>query len=710
MEHVMKVDIAIMTIREDEFTAVRGRFQTERQRIPDGRIYLIGEVKTEKQTYTIAIARCSEQGTDASQRLAHHIIHNLDPQLILVVGIAGGIPRDEFTLGDVIVSTRIVNPNVDAWHPDGTTDYMTRGGPPHPLVENIVSLLPGEPQLAGWTDTIQLERPTLDPEQENITGDDEWREKVRKSLNWHFGEDQNRGRPPTFTIGPILSSNHLMKDPARLREILKTHRSILAVEMEIAGVYEAAQGIEHQYPVMAIRGISDIVGLQRDSRWTEYACQTAAAFTYAFIMTDPLDPPLNAASFQKPVAPSEISSAQLRGSEPSLDTQHLVWHLHGMLELDYEYGLRRLEDSLPNNDFELKAKFSQLKTRLHENLDDKNLYRSDQNNRVEHNKIMDALGRLTEELLGVHFIDLCQHDASQSTVSSAKAASTPQSYSHSVDQSWIGGAEITVEGKKYWLHDPVEETWSPDRSVVRRRAKAQQSQTNRKVWLKQVQVLRSTSTANTLRNALRQEGQLLEELEQERYRDFPRLLASHSTEQSVIIVYDSTQGSPLQVFGPKDAPLDAFSARILLQSMQSLCTTLGILHRRHLAHRALTPETILLQDGRRAVLQDVGLATRRFELGEGPELYQAPEQLRLAQDLSVPGSYTDIYQLGVILYHILTRRLPSSSPLPVVPPSYWNNALPRDLDAVLLRAINHSVKTRWHNIHEFAHALKQATQ
>src|SRR6266702_1385926 len=201
---MMKVDIAIMTIREDEFIAVRRRFQTERQPIPDGRTYLIGEVKTGKQTYTIAIARCSEQGNDASQRLAHYIIQNLDPQLILVVGIAGGVPHDEFTLGDVVVSTRIVNPNVDAWHADGATDYMTRGGPPHPLVEDIISMLPGEPQLAGWADSIQLERPSLDPEQANIKGDDEWREKVHKSLDYHFGEEENRGRFPIFTIGPII--------------------------------------------------------------------------------------------------------------------------------------------------------------------------------------------------------------------------------------------------------------------------------------------------------------------------------------------------------------------------------------------------------------------------------------------------------------------------------------------------------------------------
>jgi hypothetical protein len=379
-----------------------------------------------------------------------------------------------------------------------------------------------------------------------------------------------------------------------------------------------------------------------------------------------------------------------------------------MLDMDYEYGLRRLKDSLPGNDFELNAKFNVLKARLLENLKDKNLYGSDQNNRAEHNKIMDALGRFTQELLGVHFIDLCRHDASQHTASPSKATSVPQSYSQGTDQSWIGGAEIVVEGKTYWLHDPIEEIWSPDRSVVQWRAKAQQSQTNRKVWLKQAQVLRSTSTANTLRNALWQEGRLLEELERERRRDFPRLLASHNTELSVTIVYDSTQGSPLtQSFGPKDTPLDALSAHALLQSMQSLCGALSILHRRHLAYRALTPETILLQDGRRAMLQDVGLATRTFELGEGPELYRAPEQIRPAQDRAVLGPYTDIYQLGVIFYHILTGHLPSSPPL-LLEPSRLNNALPQELDAVLLRAINPEVKTRWHNIHEFSNALKQA--
>src|SRR6266705_231220 len=183
----MKVDIAIMTIREDEFTAVRRRFQTERRRIPNGRTYLIGEVKTEKQTYTIAIARCSDQGTDASQRLAHSMIHDLNPQLILVVGIAGGVPHDEFTLGDVIVSSRIHNLNVGAQHEDGTSTFDIRGGI-HPLISDITSnLLLYQDKLAGWNtpESIGQARPTVNPRSATINGEEEWRRKVRASLKLH---------------------------------------------------------------------------------------------------------------------------------------------------------------------------------------------------------------------------------------------------------------------------------------------------------------------------------------------------------------------------------------------------------------------------------------------------------------------------------------------------------------------------------------------
>lgn len=289
----MKADIAIITIREDEFKAVRERFQAKRRRISGERTCLIGEITTDNQHhYTIAIARVIGQGNDASQRLAHDIIQDLDPQLLLLVGIAGGVPHNEFTLGDVVVSTHIVNPNVDAKNADGTTDYMVAGSSPHPLVEQIISLLPGDPQLNSWntSPSLRFERPDVNLQHIALHGSEEWRQRVQESLTQHFGQESNRHRPPLFKTGPIISSNHLLKDPFVLMDLLRMYRSVLAVEMEAAGVYEAARRSNRFYPVMVIRGISDIVGLQRDERWTAYACQTAAAFTAALIRTGPIDP------------------------------------------------------------------------------------------------------------------------------------------------------------------------------------------------------------------------------------------------------------------------------------------------------------------------------------------------------------------------------------------------------------------------------------
>ena len=289
----MKVDIAIITIREDEFTAVRERFQTQRLRTPSGREWLIGEVTAHNQNrYSIAITRSIAQGNDSSQRLAHDIIQDLDPQLLLLVGIAGGIPHNEFTLGDVIISTNLVTLSLDAMNPNGTTNFMTVGSPSHPLVEQIVSHLQGDPQLDNWnvSSLFQIERPKVDLQNAIIHGSEEWRQRVQDSLARHFGQEANQSRLPLFKAGPIISSNHLIKDPFVLMDLLKTLRDILAVEMEAAGIYEAARRQDRNYPVMVIRGISDIIGLQRDEKWTAYACQSAAAFTSALINAAPIDP------------------------------------------------------------------------------------------------------------------------------------------------------------------------------------------------------------------------------------------------------------------------------------------------------------------------------------------------------------------------------------------------------------------------------------
>lgn len=292
---IKKVDFAIITILPEEYEAIHKRFAPYPYTLPStGHTYGISHIQTkEGRDCTVAIARTSRPANDASQQLAHRMINDLNPQMLLVVGIGGGIPDTDFTLGDVIVSSNILNFNVNAVKGDETA-YDVTGGI-HPAVSNITAnLYLYQSRLVDWSTeaSIGISRPALRLTKRRLarfldnTVDEAWCEKVEKALLWHFGGEQRGAREPKFLPGTIASSNTLVRSDAILVQWLQDARSIRAVEMEVAGVYQAAQHIRQQYPVMAIRGISDIIGFKRDDHWKLYSCHTAAAFAYAFIAAD----------------------------------------------------------------------------------------------------------------------------------------------------------------------------------------------------------------------------------------------------------------------------------------------------------------------------------------------------------------------------------------------------------------------------------------
>jgi len=85
-------------------------------------------------------------------------------------------------------------------------------------------------------------------------------------LKRHFADPPQRSPKPLYTCGSIGSSGSLVRDTAVLIQWLQNARSIRAVEMEAGGVFQAAQQLHQHYPVIAIRGISDIV--HKVYRWS----------------------------------------------------------------------------------------------------------------------------------------------------------------------------------------------------------------------------------------------------------------------------------------------------------------------------------------------------------------------------------------------------------------------------------------------------------
>jgi len=270
---VEKVDFAIITILPEEFNAIDARFSPDVYNDPvTQNTYGISHVQTKAgKDCIVATASSYGPGNDDSQKIANNIIHDLDPQMLLVVGIGGGVPDTDFTLGDVVVSSHIHNFDVNAIKADKTS-YDVQGGI-HPLISNITANLGLYRRLLeGWNSeaSLTMPRPTIHLTEEELLKridknvDEAWREKVEKSFKWHFGTSQRSTRAPIVFAGPIASSNTLVRNYSTLAQWLQVARRIRAVEMEVAGVYRAAQNIHHQYPVMTIRGMSDIIGFERD--------------------------------------------------------------------------------------------------------------------------------------------------------------------------------------------------------------------------------------------------------------------------------------------------------------------------------------------------------------------------------------------------------------------------------------------------------------
>ena len=154
------------------------------------------------------------------------------------------------------------------------------------------------------------------------------------------------------------------------------------------------------------------------------------------------------------------------------------------------------------------------------------------------------------------------------------------------------------------------------------------------------------------------------------------------------------------------------AVRILLPIAQAL----SYAHKKRFIHRDIKPSNILFTDDGDPILSDFGLAkslsddhlAQSVEGGfTGTFLYAAPEQLEGRANFQ-----SDIYSLGVILYQMVTGRIPFmdnwvkkfSTPYPEKPSSYVPD-LPGAVDEVILLATARDLECRFEDMDIFAERL-----
>jgi eukaryotic-like serine/threonine-protein kinase len=144
-------------------------------------------------------------------------------------------------------------------------------------------------------------------------------------------------------------------------------------------------------------------------------------------------------------------------------------------------------------------------------------------------------------------------------------------------------------------------------------------------------------------------------------------------------------------------------------------------HRRGVIHRDFKPQNVIVDDEGRAKVTDFGIAragaSDMTQTGSimGTAQYLSPEQ---AQGHAV-NARSDLYSIGIILYELLTGRVPFDADSAVtialkqvseapVPPSQINPAVTPEIEAVVLRALAKAPNDRFADADEFIAALDAA--
>lgn len=187
----------------------------------------------------------------------------------------------------------------------------------------------------------------------------------------------------------------------------------------------------------------------------------------------------------------------------------------------------------------------------------------------------------------------------------------------------------------------------------------------------------------------------------------PRIVDIIDNGNVIFVIMDYIEGEPLSRI------LDQYGAQpqeLVIEWAKQLCEVLDYLHTCNppIIYRDMKPANVMLKPDGNLKLIDFGIAREYKEqnladtVSLGTKGYAAPEQFG-GKGQTDPR--TDVYCLGVTLYHLVTGHNPSEPPYELYPIRQWNPQLSGGLERIIQKCTQLNPEDRYQSCAELLYAL-----
>lgn len=183
------------------------------------------------------------------------------------------------------------------------------------------------------------------------------------------------------------------------------------------------------------------------------------------------------------------------------------------------------------------------------------------------------------------------------------------------------------------------------------------------------------------------------------------------------IVMEMVEGDTLEQY-VRDKKL---SIKESLRIFVDICSALQFAHEKQIIHRDLKPSNILIDLDGKIKVTDFGIAKlvnstdlTMENTGAGTPVIMSPEQITKG----ITTEKSDIFSLGVVLYFMLTGKMPFEGEyigeiihhithLQPVLPGKLNSEIAPDIEAVILKALEKSPEDRFQTVEDLSKAISE---